>query len=70
MKQKSILKDNLYAISAAAIGLILFVLIASSDAENEQLQLEYYCEMVELNKNDPSVGWPDYDQIYSSSCLK
>lgn len=27
-----------------------------------------YCEMVALNKQDPSVGWPDYNHNYQEVC--
>ena len=42
--------------------------MGTMDAEDEQAQLEHYCDMVKLHKQDPSVGWPDYDGIYAQSC--
>lgn len=70
MKRASILKDNFYTICAVLAGFILFALVGTMDAEDEQAQLEHYCEMVKLNKKDPSVGWPDYDRIYDTACIK
>lgn len=70
MKRTSILKDNFYTICAILAGLILFGLVGTMDAEDEQAQLEHYCEMVKLNKKDPSGGWPDYDGIYGTACTK
>ena len=68
MHRTSKLKDNFYTICAILAGLILFGLAGTMDAEDEQAQLEHYCEMVKLNKQDPSTGWPDYDGIYAESC--
>jgi hypothetical protein len=68
MHRTSILKDNLYTICAILAGLILFGLVGTMDAEDEQAQLEHYCEMVKLNKHDKTLGWPDYDGIYDQSC--
>jgi len=70
MKRTSILKDNFYTICAILAGLLLFGLVGAMDAEDEQAQLEHYCEMVKLNKKDPSAGWPDYDGIYRTACTK
>lgn len=70
MYRRSILKDNFYTICAFLVGLILFGLVGTMDAEDEQLQLEHYCEMVKLHKQDPSIGWPDYDGIYDTACRK
>lgn len=68
MHRTSKLKDNFYTICAILAGLILFALVGTMDAEDEQLQLEHYCEMVKLHKQDPSTGWPDYDGIYREAC--
>jgi hypothetical protein len=70
MKRTSILKDNFYIACAILAGLILFGLMGTMDAEYEQAQLERYCKMVQINKNDPSLGWPDYEGIYDASCVK
>ena len=62
-------KDNFYTICAAFLAvLMLFGMVGAMDAEDEQAQLEQYCEMVNLHKQDPSTGWPDYDGIYAESC--
>ena len=68
MHWTSKLKDNFYTICAIIAGLVLFGLVGTMDAEDEQAQLEHYCEMVKLHKQDPSTGWPDYDGIYDESC--
>ena len=70
MQRTSILKDNFYTICAILAGFILFGLVGAMDAEDKQAQLEHYCEMVKLHKQDPSVGWPDYDGIYDTACRK
>lgn len=68
MQRTSKLKVNFYTICAILAGLMLFGVMGTMDAEDEQAQLEHYCEMVKLHKQDPSVGWPDYDGIYAQSC--
>ena len=68
MHRTSKLKDNFYTICAILAGLILFGLVGAMDAEDEQAQLDRYCGMVKLHKQDPSTGWPDYDGIYAESC--
>jgi len=70
MRRTSILKDNFYTICAVLAGLILFGFAGTMDYESEQAQLEHYCEMGQLNKTDPSKGWPDYDGIYRTACRK
>ena len=27
-----------------------------------------YCSMVALNKSDPELGWPDYNNSYDKEC--
>jgi len=68
MHRTSKLKDNFTTICAILAGLILFGVMGTMDAEDEQAQLEHYCEMVKLHKQDKSLGWPDYDGIYAQSC--
>ena len=70
MHRISILKDNFYTICAILAGFILFALVGTMDAEDEKAQLEHYCEMVKLHKQDKSLGWPDYDGIYNTACTK
>ncbi len=68
MQRTSKLKVNFYTICAILAGLMLFGVMGTMDAEDEQAQLEYYCEMVKLHKQDQSVGWHDYDGIYHEAC--
>lgn len=70
MQRTSKLKDNFTTICAILAGLILFGVMGTMDAEDEQAQLEHYCEMVKLHKQDKSLGWPDYDDIYDTACTK
>lgn len=50
-----------------AIGLALCALGTGPDElEAEQRQ---YCEMVALNRADPTVGWPDFNESYDSECV-
>ena len=67
MHSTSKLKDN-YTICAILAGFILFGLVGTMDAEDEQDQLDHYCEMVKMHKKDSSTGWPDYDGIYREAC--
>ena len=68
MQRTSKLKDNFYTICAILAGLILFGLVGTMDAEDEQAQQDLYCEMVKLHKQDPSVGWPDYRGEFDELC--
>lgn len=68
MQRTSKLKDNFATICAILAGFVLFGVMGTMDAEDEQAQLERYCEMVKLHKQDKSMGWPDYDGIYAQSC--
>lgn len=70
MHRTSILRRNALTLCAILAGLLLFGLVGTMDAEDEKLQLEHYCEMVKLHKQDPTVGWPDYDGIYDTVCRK
>ncbi len=65
--RRSVLRQNLF------IGIILgFVIgiMSSMDFDDQKAELDHYCEMVGLYKKDPSVGWPDYKNIYDTSCIK
>jgi len=64
------LKNNFTTICAILAGLILFGIIGAMDAEDERAQLEHYCEMVKLHRQDKSLGWPDYDGIYNTACIE
>lgn len=70
MHRTSILKGAIRTICAILAGFILFGLVGTMDAEDEQLQLDHYCEMVKLHKQNPPIGWPDYDGIYDTACRK
>ena len=39
-----------------------------SEADIATEQHLTYCEMVRLHKADPTIGWPDYKQIYDKEC--
>lgn len=41
------------------------VLSGPDELEMEQRQ---YCEMVALNREDPTLGWPDFNNTYDSEC--
>ena len=70
MHRTSILRRNALTLCAVLAGLILFGIMGTMDAEDEQVQLEHYCEMVKLHRQDKSLGWPDYDGIYDTACTK
>jgi hypothetical protein len=61
-----------YKAILAIIGIIIAIGIAGNmDVEDEQLQLDHYCEMVKLWKeSDGRQGWPDYDGIYGTAGRK
>ena len=48
-------------VSILAISMML-------DEQEEDRAIQRYCEMVELNKTDQSLGWPDYRAIYNEVC--
>lgn len=52
-----------YKAILAIIGIIIAMGIAGNmDAEDEQLQLDHYCEMVKLwKKTNGRQGWPAYN---------
>lgn len=51
-------------------GVILTLAIAAvgDDPDGAQAELDQYCEMVALNRADPTVGWPDFDKSYDREC--
>ena len=57
MQRTSKLKVNLYTICAILAGLMLFGVLGTMDAEDEQAQLEHYCGMVKLHKQDQFYWW-------------
>lgn len=47
----------------------LAALIAMGDIPtDEDLTHRQYCEMVALNRADPTVGWPDFNNSYDQEC--
>lgn len=55
-----------YLFLGIVIGAALCVIGTGPDElETQQRQ---YCEMVALNRADPMVGWPDFNESYDSEC--
>jgi len=53
----------------AVVALLLaYAYTSAEDVSDEQPELEFYCEMVELNKSDPEVGWPDFKGLANTEC--
>lgn len=52
-----------------AFGLIAGLYL--DDEKEAEQELTIYCEMVQLRRDtgDPTIGWPDYRNIYDSECL-
>ena len=46
----------------------VIALISVMTVEQEQKELDLYCEMVELRQTNPDLGWPDYKGIYEEVC--
>ena len=58
-----------FAFIAIILSLILHILNGlPSEADIATEQHLTYCEMVRLHKADPTIGWPDYKQIYDKEC--
>lgn len=55
-----------YFIIGVAIGIAILVMAAGPD--ELELEQQRYCEMVALNRADPTVGWPDFDKSYDREC--
>ena len=49
-------------------GLLVLALVGSIDYDEELARDEHYCFMVELNKQDPDNGWPDFNGNYDEVC--
>ena len=58
-------KGTIRTICAILAGFILFGLVGTMDVQEEERQLDHYCEMVKLHKQNPSIGWPDYETLVS-----
>ena len=58
-------------LSAWVIMFVIITGVAISvmfDEQEEDRELARYCEMVELNNSDKSIGWPDYRNVYDEVC--
>lgn len=56
-------------ILAAWLGACLFGLwLFGSGPTEEEIHLRRYCDMVALHKENPEVGWPDYDKVFDKLC--
>ncbi len=53
---------------AALLLLITIVGAVGDDRKQQQAELDLYCHMVGINKNDNDHGWPDYKGIYEEEC--
>lgn len=51
-------------------GVVLALAVAAmgNDPDGEQAELQMYCDMVELNRQDPDKGWPDFNESYDREC--
>ena len=49
--------------------LILLGVLGSCDRLDQQEQAELYCDMVYRHQQNPSTGWPDYDESYATQCI-
>lgn len=50
-----------------AVGAALWIIGTGPD--ELEAQQRQYCEMVALNRADPTVGWPDFNESYESECV-
>lgn len=41
---------------------------AVTGPDEAEAEMARYCELVHLNKQDPSVGWPDFNHNYDTEC--
>jgi hypothetical protein len=49
-------------------GLLILALVMTLDYGDAVERDEHYCFMVELNRQDPDNGWPDYKNNYAEVC--
>lgn len=56
--------------AALAVGVAAGLVLSSMASGPDPLTREQamYCEMVEINKQDPELGWPDYNHTYNKEC--
>ena len=52
----------------AAVALVVFVGGLLAPDGEPATETEFYCQMVDINKADDSIGWPDYKGIYDEVC--
>lgn len=52
------------------LGLLLGVAIAwlIREPSEKDLSEQEYCRMVEMYKQDPTTGWPDFNNNYNEVC--
>ena len=50
------------------VFVLCWVLVGSLDFEDAASDQNNYCYMVELHKQDPDNGWPDYNNNYNEAC--
>lgn len=58
----------LFYVAVAVLATAAFLILRGPDEQD--LAQEQYCEMVELHKHDPDLGWPDFNHNYDSICPK
>jgi hypothetical protein len=50
-----------------AIGTVLAI-VCTLEEQEEDRELQRYCEMVTLHNQDVTLGWPDFKGIYEEQC--
>lgn len=60
--------EKLFFLAVGAATAVAVGALASSGPDPLEREQAMYCEMVELHKQDPSVGWPDYNHNYNEVC--
>jgi len=55
-----------------SITILSIIILLSTISNSDELTQETnnYCEMVDIFKADNSKGWPDYKNIYNTTCTK
>ena len=67
MTCQGVLAGLLVAFTLSFLIMVL-PLIGSSELELQDRD-DQYCNMVKLNRGDPTLGWPDYKGIYDEVCF-
>ncbi|ANO57498.1 hypothetical protein [Vibrio phage vB_VhaS-tm] len=61
--------NNQTAVLILVCTSLILMAVGNMQTQDEALELENYCQMVEMYKqSDGEHGWPDYDEIYESQC--